>query len=231
MVVFPNGLLVDAVIFDFDGIIVDTEPLHYRAFQSVLEPLRLGFSWQDYIDIYMGLDDRDAFIEAFSSRGKTVNAEKLHDLIVEKAHIFQDIIKNGISAYPGVVDLIRKLHNTCIPIAISSGALHSDINPILHTLNITDCFDIIVTAEDVLKSKPDPECYCLALERLIAQNPAATITPMRTFAVEDTPAGIASATAACLQVIAVTNSYPRDHLSAATCTVSSLEELIDFHIG
>ena len=62
MVVFPVGLQADAVIFDFDGVIVDTEPLHHRAFQRILEPLGLGFSWQEYVDTYMGFDDRDAFL-------------------------------------------------------------------------------------------------------------------------------------------------------------------------
>jgi len=230
MVVFPGGLQADAVIFDFDGIIVDTEPLHYKAFQKVLEPLGLGFTWLEYVNTYMGFDDRDAFIEAFAVRGKTVTPTELHNLIDKKASFFQYAIRDGISAYPGVVNLIKRLHNERIPLAISSGALHSDINPILDILGIADCFKIIISADDVSKSKPDPECYRLAFDKLVAQNPSTVISRTRSIAIEDTPAGITSATTAGLQVVAVTNSYPRDHLTTATCIVTSLEELINFRI-
>lgn len=230
MVVFPNGLQADAIIFDFDGIIVDTEPLHYKAFQRILEPLGLGFTWDDYVESYMGFDDRDAFIEAFAITGKPVATAKLHDLIDQKARIFQEVILDGVTTYPGVVGLIKRLRDERIPLAISSGALHSDINPILDILGIADCFQIIIAADDVAKSKPDPECYRLAFDRLIAQNPSTVISRTRSIAIEDTPAGISSATAAGLQVVAVTNSYTRDHLTTATCIVASLEELIDFHV-
>jgi len=234
MVVFPGGSEADAVIFDFDGIIVDTEPLHYQAFQQVLDPLGLGFSWQEYVDTYMGFDDRDAFIEAFAVRGKTLAPTELHSLIEKKALCFQHIIRTGVSAYPGVIDLIRKLHNAGIPLAISSGALLCDITPILSILSLADCFKVIITADDVAKSKPDPECYRRAFEQLSLHRPALALSPLspgRTIAIEDTPAGITSAKGAGLQVIAVTNSYPRDLVSDATRIVTSLEELIDFHLG
>jgi len=230
MVVFPCGLQADAIIFDFDGVIVDTEPLHYRAFQWVLEPMGLGFSWQDYVDTYMGFDDRDAFTEAFTSRRKKVSPIELQGLIDRKAHIFQDVIQAGITAYPGVVNLIRRLHNETIPLAISSGALRSDIIPILELLDLTHCFDIVITADDVFKSKPDPECYRLAYEKLQSQWPQTAISATRTLAIEDTPAGVEAAHQAGLQVIAVTNSYPRAALSMAHLIIDSLEELIHFNV-
>jgi beta-phosphoglucomutase len=231
MVVFPCGLQADAVIFDFDGVIVDTEPLHYRAFQKVLEPVGVGFSWQEYMDIYMGFDDRDTFLEAFHSRGKTIDPSELHRLIDRKAVIFQDVIQDGVTAYPGVVPLIRHLHEASVPLAISSGALHSDIDPILRILDLSDCFEIIVAADDISKSKPDPECYRLAFEKLVAQAPSTAISQARTLAIEDTPAGIVSAKAAGLQVVAVTNSYSRDHIAGAARIVSSLEELAGFRVA
>lgn len=230
MVVFPCGLQADAVIFDFDGVIVDTEPLHYRAFQRVLEPLGLGFSWQEYVDIYMGFDDRDTFLEAFRSRGKAIDPPGLHRLIDRKAVIFQDVIRDGVTAYPGVVPLIKQLHEASVPLAISSGALHSDIDPILGILDLRECFEIIVAADDISKSKPDPECYRLAFEKLAAQA-STTISRARTLAIEDTPAGISSAKAAGLQVVAVTNSYSRDHVAEAVRIVSSLEELAGFRVA
>ena len=228
MVIFPVGLQVDAVIFDFDGVIVDTEPLHYKAFQRILEPLGLGFSWQQYVATYMGFDDRDAFIEAFTAHGRALDASELHSLVQHKAQIFQMIIQDGIIAYPGATELIKKLHDHQVPRAISSGALRSDITPILRQLDIAHCFADIVTADDVTKSKPDPQSYRLAFDRLCSRS---RISPDRTVAIEDTPAGIAAAKGAGLQVIGITNSYAKEYISDATLIIDSLEELIPFKVN
>ncbi|MGA2404559.1 MAG: HAD family phosphatase [Syntrophobacteraceae bacterium] len=217
----------DAVIFDFDGVIVDTEPLHYKAFQQILEPLGLGFSWQEYVDTYMGFDDRDAFMEAFTAHGRALDADTLLSLVEHKAQIFQIIIRDGIIAYPGVTELIKKLHHCLVPLAISSGALRSDITPILRQLDIAHCFDVIVTADNVTKSKPDPESYRLAFDGL---NSRSGTSPERTVAIEDTPAGITAAKGAGLAVIGLTNSYPKEFISDATVIIDSLEELIPFTI-
>jgi beta-phosphoglucomutase len=214
MVKFSEGVQAEAVIFDFDGVIVDTEPLHYEAFQRILAPLGLGFSWEQYCETYMGFDDRDAFIEAFKANGTVLSAETLQSYIDRKAGLFQEIIRSGIRAYPGVVDLIRSIRANRLPLAICSGALLSDIVPILDTLGIADCFDLIVTAEDVARSKPDPECYRLAHARL-NEFRSLDLASGQVLAIEDTPAGIAAAKGAGLLVVAVTNSYPRTHLSQA----------------
>lgn len=222
MVEFPGNVQAEAVIFDFDGVIVDTEPLHYAAFQRLLEPLGLGFSWGQYVDTYMGFDDRDAFMEAFKANGTGLSPTDLQSYIDRKADLFQEIIRDGISAYPGVVDLIRSIRASRTPLAISSGALRSDIGPILETLGIADCFDVIVTAEDVARSKPDPECYRLAHARL-NEFRRLDLTPGQVLAIEDTPAGISAAKGAGLRVIAVTNSYPAAHLSQADHIVETLD--------
>jgi len=227
MILLASGIRAESVIFDFDGVIVDTEPLHYKSFQRVLDPLALGFSWQDYVDVYMGYDDRDAFEEAFIAGGRKLNSAILHSLISEKALFFQEIIRDGVSTYPGVVDLIHRLHAEKIPLAISSGALRSDIEPILKILGLQECFDVIVTAEDVIKSKPDPECYQLAFDKLCLRHKMALLKGS-TVAIEDTPAGILSAKLAGLQVIAVSNSYPPEKLSDASFVADSLKSLVNF---
>lgn len=215
-------LRAEAVIFDFDGVIVDTEPLHYEAFQRLLEPLGLGFPWELYVKTYMGFDDRDAFTESFKAKGATLSDATLQVLINRKAEIFLEIIRDGINSYPGVIDLIKHIQASSIPLAISSGALRSDILPILEMLGIADCFDVIVTAEDVAKSKPDPECYRLAHARL-NEFRLLNLLPGQVLAIEDTPAGIAAAKGAGLRVVAVTNSYPATHLSQADQIVNTLE--------
>jgi beta-phosphoglucomutase len=213
--------VLKAVVFDFDGIIVDSEPLHYRAFQKVLEPLGLGYSWQEYVDRYMGFDDRDAFLESFSSHGLVLDEGRLAGLIADKAALFQEVIADGVTPYPGAVELIASLAGA-IPLALCSGALQSDILPILGLFSLGNAFDCMVTAEEVAASKPDPASYILALEKLQQKFPSQKISPAEALAIEDTPAGIVSATAAGMAVLAVTNSYPSSELHRARKIVDSL---------
>jgi beta-phosphoglucomutase len=216
--------MLKALIFDFDGIIVDTEPLHYRAFQEILGPLGLGYSWDDYVSCYMGFDDREAFREAFKAHHREINDNDLAFLISKKAEVFLKIIENGIKPYPGVVELIRSLSGE-IPLALCSGALTSDIEPILSSLEIRDKFDVVVTAEDVAASKPDPASYVLAYEKLCSLYPNMMIKPENCLAIEDTPAGIVSAKAAGITVLAVSNSFAEEKLTDAVHVVDSLENI------
>ena len=217
--------LPEAVIFDFDGIIVDTEPLHYKAFLSVLEPLGLGFAWEEYVATYMGFDDRDAFREAYRARGRDLDGKSLKSLVAAKSRAFLDILRAGVEPYPGAVPMIESLHVAGVPLAISSGALLSDISPILGGLGIDGCFPVVVTADDVRKSKPDPECYALAFRRLSRMHPSRVKVPERSVAIEDTPAGIRSAKGAGLRVLAVTNSYGAGELAEADWVADSLENV------
>ncbi|HTP63816.1 MAG TPA: HAD family phosphatase [Geobacteraceae bacterium] len=215
--------MLAAVIFDFDGIIVDTEPIHYRAFQEVLVPLGLGYSWEEYLRSYIGYDDRDALRNVFRAAGRDLEEDGLRALIADKGAAFQRIIAAGVEPYPGVVELVRAVGGN-LPLALCSGALPADIVPILRNLGIADAFDAVVTAADVRASKPDPESYSLAVARLQSTFPADNISPERCLAIEDTPAGIAAAQGAGIRVLAVTNSYPAEELAGADRIVSSLGE-------
>ena len=226
MITFANNQAIQAVIFDFDGVIVDTEPIHYQAFQDVLAQYNIGFSWDEYVNIYMGFDDRDAFIECYKNKKKELGKEHLSNLIAQKAVSFQSIIQNGVNAYPGVIDLINELHKSKIPMAICSGALKSDINPILEQFKIKDFFKIIVTAEDVTKSKPDPESYKITFEKLIQIYDQNIISKEYTAVIVDTPAGIQSALQNGLKIIAVTNSYPTSAFSNKHTVISTLDSLL-----
>jgi len=217
-----KGDTLKAVIFDFDGIIVDTEPIHYQAFQEVLNPLGLGYPWDEYIELYIGFDDRDAFREVFRKASKELDEQLLDGLIKEKADVFERIVSAGVRPYPGAVELVRSLSGV-IPVALCSGALSRDIGPILRQLSLSDAFDVVVTADDVRASKPDPESYLLAFSRLVMAFPEKNITPAECLAIEDTPSGIASALKAGLGVLAVTNSYPAEKLGDAASITDTLE--------
>lgn len=211
--------MLEGVIFDFDGIVVDSEPLHYQAFLDMLEPLGITFTWQEYEDVFMGMDDRDAFDAAFSQAGKILDEVERAELIARKAEHFPVLVEQrGAKVFPGVQELIRAVAARG-PLGLSSGALRLDVEPVLVKLGLIELFDAIVTADAVEKSKPDPESYRVCLERLGANDPGCW------FAIEDTNAGIRSAKDAGMKVLAVTNSYPADALQGADQIVDSLVDV------
>ncbi|HSR88711.1 MAG TPA: HAD family phosphatase [Pontiella sp.] len=211
--------MLSALIFDFDGIIVDSEPLHFRAFNEVLQPQGKTISWADYCDKYIGYDDRDAFKTIYKAHREKLSLGDLKALIARKAGILQNYVKNGEAVpLPGAVELIRSLPAR-LPVGLCSGALRSDILPVLEKLGISDAFSVMVTAEDTDKSKPDPAPYRLALKKLQIRDAATAL------AIEDTPAGIFSAKGAGLKVLAVTNSYDREYLLEADAVTDSLEHV------
>ena len=215
----------EAVLFDFDGILVDTEPMHHRAFNEVLDPLGMAFPWKEYVEIYMGFDDRDAFREAFRAKGIDLDDANLAKLVAAKSEAFLRGLRAGVTAYPGAVPLIETLSAAGTPLALCSGALRADIDPILARLGVARRFGVIVSADDVRRSKPDPESYALAFRRLAETYSSSLTVPGKSVAVEDTPAGIQSAKGAGLRVLAVTNSYGAVELAEADWIVDSLESV------
>lgn len=213
-----------AVIFDFDGVLVDTEPLHYRALCAVLAPLGLDFDWAAYVSHYIGLDDRGVFRAAFRQADRPLSPERERELIAEKAAIFAALLRAAPPpALPGVQRLLTELRGT-VPLALCSGALPSDIEPVLREHGWEDVFEVRVTAEDVEESKPHPAPYVLAFRRLAVRYPQRGMVPARCVAIEDTEAGVAAAKSAGLQVLWVGrngDAAPRD----GVWQVSSLSEI------
>jgi beta-phosphoglucomutase len=217
---------LQAVIFDCDGILVDTEPLHYRAFQEVLRPLGLGFDYDRYLDRYIGFDDRDAFAEAFKEAGRVLDGGTLEELIHRKEKALQAIIDSGaVSSFPGVTELVTELAAGAVPLAVASGALRSEVQAFVTVLGLSGAFSVVVAADDVASSKPDPETYLKALDGLQRGSGNAVMRPQQCVAIEDTPAGIQAARTAGIRVVGVTNSFPAEQLTAAHLVVTSLNEL------
>jgi len=216
----------EAIVFDFDGVIADTERLHFDMFLKVLEPHRISFTWEEYVDRYMGCDDRDAFRKAFRLAGREdLDDRQLKKLVDDKSRQFLEAIRDGVRTYPGVTPLIKTLHAAGIPLAICSGALRSDIDPILSRLGIACYFTLIVSADDVRKGKPDPEGYMRAFRELTLTRRSKVSSTGSCLAVEDTPDGIKAAKRAGLTVLAVTNNHPAAELSRADFVTDSLENV------
>ena len=218
----------EAVIFDFDGVLVDSEPAHYRAFQSVLAPMGLGYDWSQYQDHFMGFDDRDGFREAFRVAGREAPAaEELAALIRAKTAAFEAEMRAGLEPIPGAVDCVHRLAD--YPRAVCSGALRSEVAPTLAALGIQASVQAVVTADDVARSKPDPESYDRARRALEAAFDR-VLPPERCVAIEDTPTGAASARDAGLAVIGLTAEGQPDPVGAH-CTVTAMDAITPAVLG
>ena len=216
---------IQAVVFDFDGVIADTEPLHYQSFCRVVEPDGLTCTWEEYVRDYIGYDDRDLFRAAYANAGRTLSASDLRECVEAKALAFIELTAGGVQTYDGIPELIHHVHAR-YPVALCSGALRSDIDPILSQLGLSHVFQVIVTAEDVEVSKPDPACYRLAVRRL-GEALGRTLVSGDCVAIEDTPSGIQAAKAAGLTVWAVAHTHDPESIAQADQVFDALPEILD----
>jgi beta-phosphoglucomutase len=215
---------VDALIFDFDGVVVDSEPIHLACFRRVLAGAGIALSREDYYSKYLGYDDRDCFLAVAREHGITLEKSRLETMIAAKTTLVQQELSRSTKPLPGAVELIRSASAERLPVAVCSGALRREIELASKAIGVLECFTVIISAEDTTAGKPDPQGFRLTIQRLSAACGHA-IRPARCVAVEDSPAGIQAAQTAGLKVLAVANSYPPDRLQSAQRVVSSLAEV------
>jgi beta-phosphoglucomutase len=215
---------MDAVIFDFDGVVVDSEPVHFACFRDVMATVGLDLTLRDYYDRYLGYDDHDCLQIAARDRGLELSQRQIADLTAAKTALVQRAFSESIPPLPGAVALIRAIAAAGVPLAICSGALRDEIILASRTVGVLDCFGAIVAAEDVKRGKPDPEGY-LAARDLLARAAGKGLSPRRCIVVEDSPAGIDAARAAGMKVLAVATSYTPDLLAKADRVVASLADI------
>jgi beta-phosphoglucomutase len=212
-----------AVIFDFDGVIANSEPLHLRAFQDVLAVAGVTLTKADYYAQYLGFDDAGVFREVDRARGARWTATDITALVARKAVRLEELERNESVVFPGAADALRRIA-AAVPIAIASGARGAEIRRMLDREQLTSLFAAIVAAEDATSSKPAPDPYLRAVA-LIGAAQGVPITPQECVAVEDSGWGLQSARAAGLRTVAVTTSYTASELTAADCVIASLHEL------
>lgn len=219
--------MLRALLFDFNGILVDDEPLHFELFQKVLEEEGLTLTERDYYARYLGFDDRGAFAAMLADAGRPAEAPALARLIVRKAAYYQDLIRRrGYPFFPGGVELVRAAAERGLRLGVVSGALREEVSGALEQAGLAERVPILVTAEDVAESKPHPESYRRALELLnsVPPLPERLIHPHEVLAIEDSPAGLESAAGAGLLTLGVAHTYPLDRLEA-TAKVPALAGL------
>ncbi|QMT59499.1 HAD family phosphatase [Legionella sp. PC997] len=216
--------MYDAIIFDFDGVILDSEPLHYETCCEVLKPLGISISYSEYVENYLGLADKELFPKLLHNVGIHRSNEEIKRLIQKKTELYIQII-NTRDSLPLIVDFeqfIFKVASKVNKIAICSGSSRSEIAAVLSRVRqgkLQTYFDSIVTTEDVQSGKPSPEGYLLAARRL-------NVLPGRCLVIEDTLHGIKAAKAAGMQVIGLTTTYDRNHFLIADQVVTGYRQLL-----
>ena len=215
--------MLRTVIFDFNGIIVDDEPIHFKLFQRVLGEEGITLTEEAYYARYLGFDDRGAFITGFRDDNRSLTDQKLSELIDRKALYYQEAIRNHVVIFPGVKTLVYGLAPS-VPLAVASGALRHEIATILTIAGLLNYFQAIVSAEDVEQGKPEPEIFLTVLAKLNA-GASPQIEPADCVVIEDSKEGIRGARAAGMKCLAVTNSHPAELLGEANAVVKSFEEV------
>jgi len=216
--------MLRAVIFDFDGVITDSEILHLRAFNQSLAQYGIEITKNDYYTMYLGFNDTDCYKLLIEKGLLKMDEQQINTLMIQKKQIFEQLAKAEGKMIEGVRDFLNMLEQNNIPMAICSGSLLTEVEMVLEEARLRHLFEVIVSGEQVKKGKPDPEGFLLSLQRL-NENRKNPITANQCVVIEDSHWGLEAAKAAGMHTIAVTNSYDAEQLSMAEKIVDRLSEL------
>ncbi len=218
--------MLRAIIFDFDGVIANSEPVHLAMFQRALGEIGIFLPRDEYIARYLGYDDRACFRAILTDRGHAAGPEEIEDLVRKKALALSERIQDEVVIYPGVRELVRDAAPRC-RLAVASGALRQEIESVLESADLKKDFEHITSAEDVRRGKPDPETPLHALQSLNRLSPPGTnpLEPSDCLVIEDSRVGIQAAQAAGMKVLAVATTHRLVELDHADWAVHSLRGL------
>ncbi|MBI4166470.1 MAG: HAD family phosphatase [Acidobacteria bacterium] len=208
--------MLRAIIFDFDGIIVDSEGLIYNLTREMAAQEGWTVTEEEYYRDYLALDDRGLVEHLFQTHGKPLNLERRDELVEWKFRAYQKLIKEGLPPIPGAVEFVRNVAKR-YPLAIASGSLRIEIEHLLAKMDLRSCFQVLATADDCQRSKPDTEVYFVALAKLNAL-PDFAPKPLESsecLAIEDAPLGVVAAQGAGIRCLALTHSRPAEKLRHA----------------
>jgi len=197
----------DAILFDFDGVLADTEPLHFRCWREILNPYGIHLDWNTYAQTCIGITDRLMLAQFCDRATPPVNLQTLVDQYPRKREMFRELISRERPFFAGCREFLDSLNGYTLAVVSSSGRL--EIEPALERAGLLDRFDTLVCGGDVSNHKPAPDPYLLAASRLNSQRP---------LVIEDSAAGVESARAAGFDVVQVTSPCEvpeavRSHLS------------------
>lgn len=208
--------MIKAILFDFNGVIIDDEPVQMKAYQEILKDEGIDLTEEDYYSC-LGMDDKTFIIAAFERAGKTVDANKVLEITLSKSNRWRDKVSDNLPLFDGAENFIRKMAKE-FTLGIVSMARREEIEYVLERANLKKCFSAIVSAEDVSAPKPNPECYRLGFRYVDAAHTAhkhLPITHDECLVIEDSPPGILAAKRADLKTLAVTNTVSEAQMREA----------------
>ena len=214
---------LQAVFFDFDGVIADSEPLHLRAYQAVLQADGIDLNQTEYYGRYLGYDDVGLFEALAKDRGLALTNEKIEQWVAMKSAIIEDMLKSDSIVFDGAAGCV-KMFAEHVPLAIASGALEPEIDMVLEHAGLRRHFAAIASASDGVRGKPAPDLYLLAIAKLQGGLPY-PLDPAKCIAVEDSHWGLEAAQRAGLRCVAVTHTYPAAQLEKADLIVDTLSDV------
>jgi len=216
--------MLKAVIFDFDGVITDSEILHLRAFNRSLAPYGVEISTKDYYANYLGFSDFDCYKALIDNGVLKIDEGQIGEILGQKSRIFEELTRTEGRTIEGVHEFLRMLERNKVPMAICSGSLMAEIEVMLEEAKLRHFFSVIVSAEQVKKGKPSPEGFVLTLQKLNKKY-RPPIAAGECIVIEDSRWGLQAARAASMHTIAVTTSYDAAQLTLAEKVVARLTEL------
>ncbi|MBF2080211.1 MAG: HAD family phosphatase [Synechococcales cyanobacterium T60_A2020_003] len=203
-------MTLKAVLFDFNGVIINDERIHEQLLNDILLGENLRLRPGEYQQVCLGRSDRACLKDLLMRQGRVVSDDYLSQLVLKKTQAYQAQLAqlDVLPTFPGLTDFIYQLRVAHISLAIVSGAVRAEIELVLQRAKLADYFSVIVAGDEISSSKPDPDGYLLAVERLNQLNPTLKLKPSECLALEDTFAGIQAAKKAGISVVGVANTYP-----------------------
>jgi beta-phosphoglucomutase len=208
--------MIKAILFDFNGVIIDDEPIQMRAYQEILKDENIDLTEEDYYSC-LGMDDKTFIRAAFERAGKKVDENKVLEITLKKSNRWRDKIADELPLFEGAENFIRKMSRE-FTLGIVSMARREEIEYVLERANLKNCFSAIVSAEDIETPKPNPECYRIGFRLVDAAHTAhkhLPITHGECLAIEDSPPGILAAKAVGLKTLAVVNTVSESEMREA----------------
>lgn len=211
--------MLRAIIFDFDGTIVNSEPLILKLTQQMAALEGWTITEEEYYKTYLALDDRGIIEHLYRSHDRRLDESRREELVEWKARKYMEAIRDGLPTFPGAVEFVRRVASR-FPLAIASGSFRAEIEYLLGKINLRDSFAVLVAADEVAQSKPDPEVFIKTLAALgqAVFNPSAGPDSLRAaecLVVEDAAAGVDAAHAAGMKCMALAHSLSREALAHA----------------
>ncbi|MGG6293371.1 HAD family hydrolase [Leptolyngbya sp. AN02str] len=202
--------MLKAILFDFNGVIINDEPLHDRLLDKILVEENLRYNPDEYWECCLGRSDRACLTDLFGRRGRMLSEKQLNDLIERKSKYYQEQLAtiDNLPIYPGIDDFIFQARAAQLKLAVVSGAVRAEIDLVLKRANLAQHFPVIVAGDEIPTSKPEPDGYLLAVDRLNAHDPTLALTPAECLVIEDTFAGVQAAKRAGMQVVGMAHTYP-----------------------